>query len=965
VRRNSGIAAVVGLIAILLSPICAPATAPIARDLPDIRNAIDAGGNQALVLDLDDYVLDPNDRDPNTSAQLPLTWGENGSNTAISTINQVTVTVPASAAPSDQTVTFDVDDGVDDIPLQPIRVHTSDILLGGPLVDTQLGDGSGSEFPYGWCGEPGSGTFRVDIQSTLGAVAPYLNVTSGGGITGLYNASGIVGTATQQNNPLNWYDRGVALKDWDLPNSSFAHTAGANLSIDADLNGIFITPQTDFSGWVRVTVTRDFASGADDSYSVAVADLLTGVAGNLQGTGLGNATINGTNEVYGFDGVSLIDFLGTTSSAVFNAGTDADRHTALLNQQTSWQVIVAGMTPATGALPAGVTLPDLDITSVGKPGATYPGATNGRALKVTINGQNQRVLMTHKGIPRSQYSPGDVLTLSLNTYVDLGYNGVDDDLINEPTSAFSYIFGLASLPGGYAQTLNVINFAADTAAFAPLRKGAAGGVNFGRGGGQMLNPLAIVNGKWTRQEVTMRVPELGQTVNGPGPTDGNTVDSLGMTAVMYFGNFDISAGLPDQTLWLDNICIADCPGALALAQGAINVPMIASGFCAQFNNGADAGPGAFFVTMYGGDSVPLPANIARGEAIYGSFSQGSGGTVTATAPTTTWGTSALTGHAQALNNANAGWMEAAVAVNADLASIGEGGLSVALGFPTMPVNNRSLLLGPAPASISGNAFTTNVHPAGATRLGNVEVATPWLDMRLASDAVLPGLHVADVSLPGTGGNPNGENGDLNPNEILQNISGVFGVRWFTTSNAASVVDNGRMDVTLLNADVNLGLVANCPSVILPSADNVGMAVPSWSDNFVSGTFLTFNSYGKYYDQILNSGAGGRPGMQGAGSPALATALLLENPGAQLADIRFIRSNDNATGLGIQSIVNNTLANGFEGIYAAGDDGPISSVDVLPGRYSNAVIAIDEVNLYGVRDIAQFYDEDLEQSVLLP
>jgi hypothetical protein len=432
-----------------------------------------------------------------------------------------------------------------------------------------------------------------------------------------------------------------------------------------------------------------------------------------------------------------------------------------------------------------------------------------------------------------------------------------------------------------------------------------------------------------------------------------------MTAVIYFGNFDTPAGVPDQTLWLDNIAISKCPGALALAQGAIHVPMISSGFAFQFNNGATSGPGgAFMAPTFYGPGTPLPAALARGQVIYGSFSQGSDGAVTAAEPATTFGTPALAGHAQALNNAKAGWLEANTAGTADLAAIGTGDLSVALGFPAMTVGNRALLLGPAPATISGNAWTTHLHPAGATRLGTVEVATPWLDMRLASDAILPGLRVADVGFPGTGGNPNGENGNLNPNEILQNISGVFGVRWFTTSKAASVVDNGRMDVTLLNADVNLGLVANCPSVILPSSDN-GTPPVTWSDNFVSGTFLTFNSYGKYYDQILNSQAGGRTGMQSAGSTVLAAALLAENPGAQLADIRLIRSSDSGTGQSIKAIVNNTSAHGFENIYAAGPEGPITNDDVLPGRYSTAVLAIDEVNLYAVRDIPEFYDEDLQ------
>jgi hypothetical protein len=952
--------------------------------LPDIRDSVYPPGNQENLLNLQEYLVD-GDRVASSGALLPGQWGEDGVNTQVSPPSTAQVTIPTGAAPSDANVTFDVTDSAGSTDLAPVRVHTSDFLLGGPLVDTQLATGSGSGIPYFWAigSDPdgagplqGSDPILIPLpQSTAGAGRLMVSITTGIGQSRLLGASSLLMDAISQSNPLLPYMDPVTLVGAEpgLPGlAPVSLNPGIGLEVQADVSGLTIIPDAGFSDWVRVSVTRNFTDGSNDSYSIAVANLLSGVNGNLQGNALGAATISTVQENYGFENLSLTDFLGTGSSALFNSGTNTARRNAMLAQQTSWQVIAAAMNTGNGALPPGVTLPDLDITATGKPDATYPGATSGNALKITFTGPNQRLLLTHKGIPRSQYSPGDVITLSLNTYVDLGYDGGHDDLINEPTSAFSYIFGLATVPSGLAQNLNVINFAADSTAFAPLRKGAAGGVNFGRGGGQIVNPLAVIDSKWTRQELTLRVPELGQYVQGPNAV-GNTIDSLGLTAVIYLGRLDTPAATPHQTVWMDNISISNCPGALALAQGAINVPMISSGFCGQFNNGVDAGPGAFFVSIYGGDSTLLPAALARGETIYGSFSQGSDGTVNAADPIVTFGNGALFGHDQALNNARAGWLEASPISPgevADLATIGTGAVSVALGFPNMPAGNRALLLGPAPATVTGNPYNSNLHPAGATRLGRIEVATPWLDMRLASDAVLPHLHVADAFFPGTGGNASGENGNLNPNQILKNVSGVFGVRWFTTSKAPSVIDNGRIDVTLLNADVNLGLIASCPSVILPSADNrtVGNApLPPtvWVDDFISGTVITFNSYGKYYDLVLNSQPGGRAGMQSAGTTALANALLLENPGAQLADIHLSRNSDSGTGQSIKSIVNNVNTHGFENIYAPGPEGPITNDDVLPGRYSTAVLAIDEVNLYAVRDLPEFYDEDLQRSDLLP
>jgi hypothetical protein len=250
--------------------------------------------------------------------------------------------------------------------------------------------------------------------------------------------------------------------------------------------------------------------------------------------------------------------------------------------------------------------------------------------------------------------------------------------------------------------------------------------------------------------------------------------------------------------------------------------------------------------------------------------------------------------------------------------------------------------------------------AGST--GSLSLESPYLDMRASNEGLLPGLHVADVTFPGTGGGADGDNGYLNPDQILGNVSGVFGLRWFTKSNAANVNHNPRLDAVLVSADFVLGLVATRNSPALPSADNAGFTSTVWVDDFISGSFLTFNSYQKYYDLVLNSQVGGRTGMQSPGTTALANALLAENPGAQLAWVQFLRSNGAAAGTLIKSIVDNANAIGFDGIYSTTGN-PVTNTDALPGRYSSAVLSIDEANLYAARDASSFFDEDLNRSDL--
>lgn len=956
-RRNSGIAAIVGLIAILLMPMAALANAPIAKELPDIRNAINPAGSQGVVLDLDEYVIDADSRDQATSAQQPLTWSENGSNTAVVAGNELQVTVPVGNAAANENVTFTVSDGSGSDQSGPIRVHTSDVLLGGPLVDTQLGAamGAGSTIPYDWCveaGANGSGPIQIPFA---GAVSR-LTVTRGFSQTCLFAASQIASVT----NPLAPYQPGVTKLGQDSTGPAYGVVAG-NLSIDADINGLSVVPQNGFAGCVRVTVTREFAANNDDSYTVMIADFLNGTNTNLLGTGTGASTISTVKENYGFDnGLTVQQMIGMATANDYNTGTNAQRVTATQSQATNWLVTANNQT-AGGNL-NGSILPDIDITSAGKPAATYPGATDGNALKLTFNrAKMQGILFNHKGISPDQYDSGDVITYSLNSYFDLGYNGsAADEAINEPTNGLVFALAINTLPAFLSMNLNIVYYATSQAAYAALRKGpGTASPLYGRGAGQAVNSIALLHGKWTRHEVSFRVPQIGQNVQGTVGA-GNLVDSVGIGAQLVIARNDCQDNIVDQVVWLDNLCISRCAGALAMAYGSIEVPMVSSGFSVQFNNGATSGPAAVYTNPNFYGAIAMPSALTRGQTIYGSASQGGTGSaqpVTGRNPSTVFG-AAPAAHSDAVNNAKAGFLEKNF--NSDLAIIGTGGTDVALDYPVLDDGNRALVLGPA--GLAGNAFTAPI-TAGIPASGHgggVGVETPFLDMRLSSASVKPGLHTGDVAFAGgAGGNMDGMNGNLNPDQIHGNVSGVFGVRWFTRSNAGNVSHNPRLSVDLLNADATNGLSASRNATSLPSADNVGIPSGVWSDDFISGSVITFCSYQRYYDLILNNQAGGR--FAGQTPAGVLNDLKTTNPGAQLASLVINRLNAKAYADSIGQIIDVPNLKGFDGIFAP-VGGTVSQADKdrLPGRYSTAVLSIDEINLLAGKDTAQLYDEDLSK-----
>ncbi|MBK7494324.1 MAG: hypothetical protein IPI28_02525 [Candidatus Omnitrophica bacterium] len=247
-----------------------------------------------------------------------------------------------------------------------------------------------------------------------------------------------------------------------------------------------------------------------------------------------------------------------------------------------------------------------------------------------------------------------------------------------------------------------------------------------------------------------------------------------MGAIFVLGRNDCQANIVNQNVWLDNLCIARCPGALALAYGSIDVPTVAAGFSAQFNNGATSGPAAVFTNPNFYGAIAMPTALARGETIYGSASQGGTGSaqpVTGRNPSTVFG-SAPGAHSDAVNNAKAGFVESNI--NTDLVIVGTGGTDVALDFPVLNDGNRALVLGPA--GLAGNAFTAPITAgiAASGHPGGVGVQTPFIDMRLSSDKVKPGLHTGDVEFAGGQvGTWMGMNGNLNPDRINGNVSGVF------------------------------------------------------------------------------------------------------------------------------------------------------------------------------------------------
>ncbi len=930
-RRKFEFLTILGLIAVLLSSTAGYATAPVAKDIPDIRNAVDGAGSAGNVLDLDDYVVDPDDRNQTTSGQLPLTWAENTSgddNVAIQAGNELEVTVPASNSPESGATTFSIQDAsADTVFTDPVTVKTADFLLGGPLVDSYLvtGDsGSGSPFPYSWCCEEGD-TLRVPGVTQGGAGGRlFASVASGIGSTCFVSASSIV-EATDLTQPVNPYEPGVTTHGVAAGSLATVSLNAANVSVDADLNGMFVQCLAGFSDWVRVTVTRTYGSGADDCYTIAVGDVLLGTnATNLSGTPAGDSSISGAQEVYGFDNITLEDLLGTghANAAAYEADPDFD------NQATSWITTVVGQNGPT--LAPGSSFGELSLTT-SVPAGDYPGATDNRALCVELDQPDFcGYLLQHKGLDPSQYSPGDIITFSANVYVDLNYGGgVADDDVNEASNSPAIAMALGTQPALEAVNFNFVNFPLSQAAAANFAPGGLFTGSFGAGGNALTNPVAGIHGKWSRHEVSLRVPESGVSVSGPAGT-GNIAYPNGITALLLVARIDTAMTGHTQRVYVDNLCISKVPGSLVLAEGATNVPMISAGwgFAGEDGNSFNAGLGSV-----GGTA--LPASVARGQVIYGSFSD----EAPSNAPGTILSNAANTAYSQLGGNAAAGWLEGFG--NQDLGFIAQGNTDVALAFPTLASGNKSLALSPSPARVSNNYPAPNATVPADVQA--VNVVTPYLDMALAAGAVNPGLNVDTVTYAaGTGG-------ENQANSIPNNVSGVFGVRFFHRTNSSVQSTNPSLNVTLTNADETLGLVATRQANVLTSADNTTYSGNVWVDDMLTGSFISFNSSQRYYDLVQNSQAGGR--FTSGGNPTLAGNLQSQNPGAQLGIVAAIRGPSTAF------LTHQALAgagfNAYQAVYgASGNDSS------LPGFNSTGTVFVDEVNLHSVRDSGAFHDADL-------
>jgi hypothetical protein len=222
-------------------------------------------------------------------------------------------------------------------------------------------------------------------------------------------------------------------------------------------------------------------------------------------------------------------------------------------------------------------------------------------------------------------------------------------------------------------------------------------------------------------------------------------------------------------------------------------------------------------------------------------------------------------------------------------------------------------------------------------------------MRLANEAALPGLRVNDVTFAaGTGSGPFDRNG------IAGNVSGVYGLRWFACTNGSDPADNPMVNVVLSNADFTCGFVAQQPPQALPNGSDTAVTGIVWADSQASASVLTFNSF-KQYDLLV------RKNNNGVGNPsvALRTAVVADNPGAQLAQISIYRANP---GNQAQIIGQGDSANpflGYETYLGTYTGTPAQSViDKVPGRYCTATVFVDQLGLYTVRDTANMYDEDL-------
>lgn len=883
--------------------------------IPDIRHAINAGGvGLASKLDLDDYALDTDNRDAN-GLPLPLVWSEYvvlGPDTvAIDPANELQVSVPAQGAPISATVTLSVTDmNLETAATDPFIVKTADFLLGGPLVDEYLHQGTpASPIPYTWCVSEASAITIPLSQSPTGGGDLTLSVSKGLGSSTFKSDSTILRSAQQQS-PRGPHEDPIQIVGSTRGPTTGVTLAAGNLHVSADLSGLVVEADPGFADWARVTLTRAFDDGSRDCYTVAIAEALQGTTADLDGRPETNSTLEGLAGTEDFEGITLNDFIGNTVAG-YNAEIEGGSNPLTLISRTA-------QTTAWDVRGEGSSIPDMEITSVGKPAATFPGATSGAALRLSFNEQDrQGILVFHKGIPPTAYAPGDVLTFSMNIYVDLRYDGVHDDEINEGSNGLIVALALADQLTISMGSFNYVDFPISQADFEVQAARPGGGL---AGNHDYTNKMALLHGKWTRHQVSWRVPEIGQSVSGgPGGT-GDLIDPTGITAAWSLQRGDTAAPV-DQDVWLDNLCVSRCPGPLSYALGAIQVPMISAGWSFEFPGGQGTHSN-FYARPAPHSSAPggnfiQPAALNRGALINGNFSTNAGSS-SADFPA---GESAT--FFRALQNTSAGWIDAEANTQRGAAIyIGSGGPQVALSFP--PGFNEALVL----ENLIQDPFG-----------GIAKVVTPYLDLGLIDQALLPGLHVETAAFAAGSGGPS------TLNQIENNVSGIYGLRFSArTEGGATPADNCALYAVLCNADVTNGLVAQVGSQMLPNgADNAVGGEMVWADCFLEGNIISFHS-----PQTVAKGI-----VDGA---VTAGAIAAENPGRQTAQVQLYRAPHFAALAGIDFTRDGL---GYENYLGEVSGlGTPAQRSALPGFNGSATLLIDEVGLYTVRDTVHMYDEDL-------
>lgn len=879
-------------------------SAPAAADLPDLRFEVDRAGSVRSALDLDDYAVDADDRSPTTSSPAPLNWEKGEFDgfdfVGVGPANQLQVTIGAQNSPAQGTaVLHAVDSSGNEISTEPIRIHTSNLLIGAPLVDEQLfiGGEGGSIFPFAWSLGAGQG-LQIATPSFGATGTLSVAVMKGLETTDFLSESSLVSEASHASilNPHRARHSLLGFQTGGL--SDPVDLAVGGLTIQASSTGLEVQADSAFADWVYLSVTQEAESGSKDCYTLALGDLLLGTTENLAGSYAGDSTITAADQVYGFENITMTDFLGAPNAAAYEANP------GLFNdQKTSWIVSAVGQNGESLAVPGfgNASLGEISLTNV-HPTASYPGAASGQALRIDLDQPDIcGILLQHKGLDPQSIEPGDVLTLSVNLFINLNYGGnVSDASINQNSNGPTLGLALGTQPLLESVNYNFISF--------PFYEGFASSLP---GAASAINPAAVLHGKWTRHEVSFRVPESGVDVQGPAGT-GNIAFPNSVTAMILIARVDTALTNHTQTIYLDNIGITKIPGSLVLAQGATNVPMVSAGWAFLYENGISA------------TSAPatgaIPASITRGQVIYGNFSDGA----PSNGPTAILSNAANVADSQFHNNAAAGWLTEGG--NTALAFIAKGGPEVALNFPTLASGAKSLALAPSPDFVSGNYPNPNTIVAEA-HPGAVNVITPYLDMRIASNAVNPGLRVDDVVYPG--------------DSITGNVSGVFGVRFFHRTNATNVSQNPALSVRLSNADVNLGLVAGRLPNVLTAGNNSNYSGTVWIDDMISGNIVTFSS-NQRRQQLTNA--------------SLITSMESGNPSNQLASIGIQRGGG---GFVLESAVflDHVGFNAYQSVYGRGAVAGLNAY-AYPGRYSTATVFVDEISLHAVRDDRAFYDAEL-------